>query len=486
MDRQVTLLAGVARADITPPVGIDLGGFYTRIGPSTHVLDPLTATALLLRCGKTGVLIVSCDLLSFRGELGLEVRRVMADAVSLPAENVLLAASHTHSGPVLGAHLRNSLHTGEELPIAYRTNLLNVLTGLAQMAILDLQPARLAPGEGRADIGVNRRERVPSGRIVIGMNADGPADDMVGVLRVDALDGSPLAVVVNYTCHPIVLGPQSRAISADYPGVMRRVVETAVGAPCLFTQGACGDMGPVCGEDAGPSAVHRLGSILGHEAARVYWSLDPRSVERHKVIFESVAPLTNVIETPLPEPRHHLMATERTVDLPLQEPPSRDEVQRMLAHLTKSLSVEAHTDSGRIARARVEVQCAWYTFLLELYQQGPLPQTIPVPVSALRLDSVGIVSLPLEPFAGIALAIKADSPAPHTWVVGYSHGCAGYVPSPQAHVEGGYEVETSYKLYRLPAPFAPEAYDRLIASGRALLSTLFPPTAGKEAYCDRK
>jgi len=80
---------------------------------------------------------------------------------------------------------------------------------------------------------------------------------------------------------------------------------------------------------------------------------------------------------------------------------------------------------------------------------------------------------PVEPFVGIGLAIKQRSPAPFTWVVGYANGCADYVPAHEAYAEGGYEIENSYKLYKLPAPIAPEGFGRLIESGGRLLDSLF-------------
>src|SRR4051812_15912676 len=130
MGGEPRLQAGVARADITPPVGIDLGGFYTREGPSTHVLDRLTATALVLQSGERMQVIVACDLLSFRGEVGADLRRRVASALRLPEEYVLLNASHTHSGPVLGSPFRTSVSGEESISDVYRANLFNMLVGL--------------------------------------------------------------------------------------------------------------------------------------------------------------------------------------------------------------------------------------------------------------------------------------------------------------------------------------------------------------------
>jgi hypothetical protein len=315
--------------------------------------------------------------------------------------------------------------------------------------------------------------------VVVGLNEHGPRDPEVGVLRVDAIGGDPLAVVVNYACHPIVQGPQSRSISADFPGAMRKLVEETTGALCLFLQGAAGDQGPVSGVDAGFSAVDRLGTLLGHEVAKVYHSIDPRHVRQRKEMFESVAPLRNLITEVLPDHPAPIDVIERTLLLPVQTPPSLGEVEEQERAFRHAAEEARARGESPVEVAKLEVQAAWYTHMRDLYRTGELPNAVEVRVQGSRLGSLGIIAMPVEPFVGIGLEIKQRSPAPFTWVVGYANGCAAYVPAPEAYAEGGYEIETSYKLYKLPAPIAPEGFNLLIETGCELLDALFPTPGGR-------
>src|SRR5262249_62313952 len=108
---------------------------------------------------------------------------------------------------------------------------------------------RCAMGGGlvRCKIGYNRRVSTAPGRIGAGHNWDGPMDPTVAVARIDAEDGETIATLVNYGCHPTTAGPDNRLLSPDYPGVVRQVVERALGGACLFLQGAAGDVGTIGG-----------------------------------------------------------------------------------------------------------------------------------------------------------------------------------------------------------------------------------------------
>src|SRR5690606_30623735 len=123
-------------------------------------------------------------------------------------------------------------------------------------------------------------------------------------LRIDTLDGAPLATIVNYACHPITVGPDNDLITPDYPGVVKRVVEDATGSTCLFLQGAAGDLGPVRGVARnGEHEYRRLGAILGHEARRSWWELElPARLDRYEATLESGAPLAVYAEDSVPEP----------------------------------------------------------------------------------------------------------------------------------------------------------------------------------------
>src|SRR5207302_4645375 len=115
----------------------------------------------------------------------------------------------------------------------------------------------------------NRRAITPNGDRFLGVNPEGPCDHEVLVVRLDALENNPLATLVNYACHPTIMGPPNRLITPDYPGATKRVVEQALGGKCFFLQGSAGDQGPLQGFQADTRVYRNFGAVLGHEAAKV-------------------------------------------------------------------------------------------------------------------------------------------------------------------------------------------------------------------------
>src|SRR5438874_2161344 len=144
--------------------------------------------------------------------------------------------------------------------------------GAAAQAAKALRPVRTAAGVGHCEIGINRDLRV-DGRFVVGCNPDGFFDPEVGVIRIDEADGKPLACIVNYGCHPTVLGPGNKLASPDYPGSTRKIVEQVTGSTCFFLQGGAGNVGPIATFVSDAAVPRRLGTIPGLEAAKVYLAL---------------------------------------------------------------------------------------------------------------------------------------------------------------------------------------------------------------------
>src|SRR5262249_54138271 len=153
------------------------------------------------------------------------------DATGIPSDHILPFCSHTHAGPVTLEFYRGE---GEDCVRSYAESLPHFAAGAARLAVRRLEPARVAAGVGSSDIGVNRDLPVEDGRIIVGCNPEGFADRSVGVLRIDSVDGASIACVVNYACHPTVLGPGNRLISPDYPGATRESIEKNTGATCVF------------------------------------------------------------------------------------------------------------------------------------------------------------------------------------------------------------------------------------------------------------
>jgi len=414
-----TLQAGVSRVTITPPVGMYLIGME-RTENSHGLRDDLYATALAFSDGAKEAIIVSCDLLKVHPDLVRRVRHDASARTSVPGENIMICATHCHSGPVTHA-----LPDSRPMYRAYVDNLAFLLVGLIQMAHDRMMPAHLGFGQGKAHIGINRRLTRPDGVTVIAANPDGPVDPVVGVLRVDAADGRPIAVVVNYACHPVVFGNGSNVISADWPGAMRRVVERVTGATCLFVQGAAADINPLPGEPCDREDVlERLGTEIGGEVIGIWAGVEPEPTDR-------VAVCGDRLTVPLLPPSQYEGRLPEFVEL--------DE-------FTRGLTWDE-------LQAQMREQSPWTA---EVVGEGDDRRAV-VELQAIRAGETAIVSAAGEIFVETGMAVKRRSPIAHTMFAAYTNGSVGYFPLPEDYPRGGYEVSESYVGYRLPAPVAPEA-----------------------------
>ena len=262
-------LAGVSRCDITPPVGI----YHRMWGAATHdrstgIHRPLKATVLYLQAPRnstaaTGArVVVALDHCLLRPkEMDELLRRVSAEA-GVTQDSLVVFFSHTHGAGLMG-HERQSL-PGGDLIAPYLQQLATQLAALVRNAREEVRPATIAYGIGRCSVAANRDYYDEAGgQYVCGYNPGGIADDSVLVGRVTDAQDRPLATIVNYACHPTTLAWQNTLISPDYVGAMREVVENAVDAPCLFLQGASGDIGPRDGFVGDVSVADRNGRQLG-------------------------------------------------------------------------------------------------------------------------------------------------------------------------------------------------------------------------------
>ncbi len=240
------LHAGVARVDITPPIGINMVGYYIREGASNAVERPLTATALVLAAGSEKIVILSCDIIFIQNPHAAEIRGRIAAALGTRPECVVISCSHTHCGPTLPGFLTQD-DDQRKLQAEYLQNLKNLLVGVSTTANRNLQPARLDSGSGTSRIGINRREKDETGKVFLGEVPDGPMDTEVGVVRVDNLSGQPIAVLYCYGCHTVTMGPKCLKLSPDFVGPCRELIEQSTGAMSLYLQGAAGNINPTTG-----------------------------------------------------------------------------------------------------------------------------------------------------------------------------------------------------------------------------------------------
>ena len=470
------LHVGVARVDITPPVGITPVIWGAQLHTRAEGVDmPLYATALALRDAETDVaaVIVDLDLLLLPFALAERLRRAVSELTGVPFEHVRVSATHGHSGPSLAP---TWVREGGELIGPYVESLPGRVAGTAWQAQRAAQPARVSFGTGRSSLAVNRRQRAPDGRIVVGRNPEGFVDGTVRVLRFDDADERPLASIVHYACHPILMAWENRLITPDYPGPMRRTVEQVTGAPCLFLQGCAGDAAPAAvfteGHTGDPRYYRRSGALLGAEAARVFLELErPHRRARFSRVLESGAPLGVFEAGPLEEPDGTLRITTVRAALPVRPfpPPqealagaaaARNELERLRAQHGADNAEPVHLANVQAKHAAMRANHALLT-------GGKVE--IEIELQAMRIGPAALLGAPMELFGEIGASICQVSPFAWTAVSGYTNGSAGYLPTPEAHDEGGYEVETA-------SPFARDAAPVFIRAAESLLRQLAEPS----------
>jgi len=271
------LKGGTARVNINPPVGCWLSGWAIRDRPSEGVSDNLYAKAIVLTDGGTGIAIVAADLIGVTAEVVSEVRRAVEQKTGIPKDNILISASHTHFGPATGKYRFKNWKVDPD----YIEELKKKLVSVVVAAHSELSEVRVGSARGRApELLYNRRTKRPDGKVVMtfalppgepGLSF-GPVDPEVGVLRVEDLNGSLLASIINFACHPVSGGGHGEGweswfyhISADYPAYATAVVEKTEGGNCLFTLGTAGDMVPV---RRGVRPRFEIGRALGGEALK--------------------------------------------------------------------------------------------------------------------------------------------------------------------------------------------------------------------------
>ncbi len=469
------LYAGIARTDITPPPGIAHAGWGAQTHQRATGVDlPLWATAIALSDGAQTVVIVDLDLVYIWDNEAPAVMQAVARLTGLPQSHIRVSYTHTHSGPINGINWSSWIKEGSEMVAAYDAIIQHQVAGVAHAALQRMRPARIAAGAGQARIAVNRRfQRPEDGVVIVGRNWSGAVDPEVKIVRIDTEDGQPLAALVNYSCHPITVGPDCTLITPDYPGVVKRVVEQNTGATCLFLQGAAGNVGPIRGVARnGLQEYRRLGGILGSEASRVWWELTTRpGRERYAGTLESGAPLAIYVDEPQPEADTTLRVATRPLHLPLKQLPPPEQLEAEFDNYNQELN-ELRAGGGAESRLLELTMLAKRTGMrrdLARRLQGRSQLTFELQVFTIG-DSIALAAIPGEPFVEIGMAIKRGSPFANTLFSGYSNVGWAYIPMPDAYPLGGYEVEIT--------PFSPAASEIIIDESLALLHDLARAAGG--------
>ena len=406
------LRVGAAVTVITPPPGTPLAGYYG-MRASAGVLDDIFAKALVFEQDGARAAIVICDLISLPRQTVESARALIEKQTGIA--DVLLAATHTHTAPVLARESSMDELVGGTMELSrnYTAQLPALIAEAVAKAHAQIATARAFAAKGRVEnLAFNRRFWMDDGTVAWNPGKKnlhivapaGPHDPEVGVLYFADPAEQGIACFVNYAMHPDTTG--GLKISADYQGVVaRRIGEMKSPAmTTLVANGTCGNLNHVNvwwpGPQTSPGEAVRLGNILAGAVSETW----PRLAEVQA---------------------GSLRVRRETVKLAL---PAITEADRAAARETAR--------HAKDAKFMDQVQ----TFkVLDVLDREGRPWAVEVQVIALGED-VAFVSLPGEIFVELGLAIKAASPFKHTQIIELANGSIGYIPNRSAYPEGNYEV----------------------------------------------
>lgn len=410
--------AGVAVIDITPPAGLLMAGFAARTEPAESAHDPLTVRALAI---DETVLVVA-DVIGFHREMSARVRA----RCGLPDESVMLCATHTHGGPV---SMTGRLHAAADP--GYLGRLEDACVTAIDQARDRRVDAELSFASG-ADPDVARNRRYD----------DGPIDRSLPVLKVRGKNGQVLAILVNYACHPVVLGADNRQWTGDYPHFVRAELEASnPGATAIFLTGCIGDL------NTGHSAEASI-SLAGNPA-RSFLAAEAFGKRIAQAVVEGKdRPLGADCSTGL---TNVTLTFERREKAPLDS-------------LRKAWLEEA--EQSDIARA--ELLKIWADWARDI---APRPLD-PLPERVAMFDWGGmiLIGMPGEIFAATALGLRAALGDRPVMLAGFSDDNPGYIPPRQEYPFGGYEVDEAHRFYGQPATVAPGCAEAIRDAALAITS----------------
>jgi hypothetical protein len=424
--RESALTAGVGRADITPPVGVRARSWgAARTDVATGVHRPLTATALAFRDEAAGRwrYLLTLDLGWWRDAASFtRLRDPLLTALDAEPDDLLLHLVHTHAGPSvcdLGLDL-----PGADLLPGYQQTLLDGATAACVTARDAARPAVVTWAQGTCDLAVTRN--LPCGdRDVVAFDPGTPADGtlLVGRVMDRAQPDRVLGVLLNYACHPTTLAHHNTLLSPDLVGAARVVVERETGAPCLFLQGASGELSPREQYQPGTAVTDRNGRTLGFAALGVLSGMgSPGTHLRFDGVVESGAPIGLWVPEPADVPADVRCVSTR-VPLAAVPVPTAAQVAERWSGIDPVAAAERRDRAGRLA---------------EGYLDGDVARH---PLWVWHLGDAVVVAHPGEAFSALQTTLRARHPERAVLVLNLTNGPGFvYLPDRASYGRDRYQV----------------------------------------------
>lgn len=445
-----TLQAGFARVNINPPLGIHVSGYFVE-RKAEGILDDLEAVALAVGDGKHTAILITMDTLGGSTKLLASCRESIAKATGVEAEAVFIHGTHTHTGPTMGWD-----NYEDDLRDDYLNFIRLRLTDVAAMAVQDMKPARMGKGTGEAkSVAFIRRYRMKDGSAKTNPGVNNPdilapigeTDERVHVLRFDR-EGADSIVLANFGNHPDVVG--GCKLSADWPGMTRRVVEQAIdNTKCIFFNGAQGDVNHV---NVHPKPGDLNGMFMDFDGCSRGYD-HARYIAR--VVTAAVMTVYDKVEYVDVDDVRYM---QKVVNIPSNMPDPKD---MPLAHKYHELHLAGKDSEIPYTEMMLTTVVAEAGRMVRL-EHGP--EFFPMTLSTVAIGDVALFGIPGEPFTGIGRGLKSSPDWSMVMPCCLTNGDEGYFPMKDSYDEGGYEARSSnYKA---------GVAERIIDEGLAILKEL--------------
>jgi len=438
------LYAGAARVKLDPPVGLAMIGYGNRVGRAAGVHDDLAAQALVLdggagRGGAGKVAIVGVDVLALGKRVADDIRERAAADTGIPADSILICATHTHSAPAFNifATPRAGAKPADGRDLEWERALPGKIASVIVQAHENLEPATLRAATARFTLGINRRLMRPNRQIQLAANDAGPADAEVNALGAYRPGATPIAFLMNYPCHGVVLCEDNLLYSRDWPGFAMDEIESAAGSSTatrpisIFLQGATGNIDPrsrgnfEVAEQYGRAIGRGAFDALEHAPSKG----DARTGEI-KIAARKIALNLKLKDLGADLAIARDCAAQTQASLDNHRGGDGYQLKRLRDHHALSLSAlsalealeEQNRRDRRVDMARRELATA---------------------LTVATIGNLAIVGIPGELFVELGLALKANPYFDQTFVAGYCNDLIGYIPTRAAYAEGGYEVDSA-------------------------------------------
>lgn len=444
---------GVARGEITPPVGIyarNWGAAAQDVAASIH--RPLTLTALTLAVDleSSPLVLIDADLGWWRPlAVFKQMQRRLLESLGLESSRLIFALTHTHAAPPLAE--ADPLWPGGDLLADWLETVFQTAVATVKGALENASEAILDWHTGRCQLACVRDYPDPApgaNRLLCGYNPNGHADDTLLVGRISDQDGSLRASLVNYACHATTLAWENHAISPDFVGAMRETIAAATrGAPALFLQGASGDLAPRYQYVGDTSIADRHGRGLGFAALATLEAMQPAGTRlAFHTAVESGAPLAVWRPEPV-DVSNVLRVAETSVDLRLKNWPSADELEQ------QRLSSGDRALEERLRRKR------------DIRRQLGDGNTYALPITAWRIGDAVLIGCMAECYSQLQRQLRQRFPDRAVICVNLINGSIGYLPPADLYDADVYQVWQT--------PFARGSLERTTNAMVATIERLF-------------